>query len=126
MHIGGVGFDGQGNLWGVSAGLVFRLNSDTLEPEEYINISRSDWDIANTVWKPASLVFDGDILYCNLNEKLTAIDLKTKSYRIYDQHAFMMAKGGDGNIYFSDDTTLCRFVPKREQLHSECHSEIKR
>ena len=120
MHIGGMGFDGQGNLWGVSAGIVFRLNPDTLDPEEYINISRSDWDIANTVWKPASLVFDGNILYCNLNEKLTVIDLRTKAYRIYDQHAFMMAKGGDGNIYFSDDTTLCRFVPKREHLHSAC------
>lgn len=112
LHIGGMGFDARGNLWGVSGGMIFRLNRDTMQPEEWIHVSKSNWDISNTVWKPVSLVFDGDILYCNLNERLTAIHLKTKEYRVYDQNAFMMAKGGDGNLYFSDDTVLCRLVSK--------------
>lgn len=92
--------------------MIFRLNRDTMQPEEWIHVSKSNWDISNTVWKPVSLVFDGDILYCNLNERLTAIHLKTKEYRVYDQNAFMMAKGGDGNLYFSDGTVLCRLVSK--------------
>lgn len=110
LHIGGLSFDSQGTLWGITSGTVFTLNPETLRMEKYINISGINWDIKTTLWKPYNLVELGDYMYCNPEEDLVRINKKTFEIQRYNVKAFMLTKGKDNKIYYCYGDSLYRCV----------------
>ena len=100
LHIGGLFCDSEKNIWGITSGVVFRLNPDNLEVTDYVNISGINWDINETTWRPFSIVELDDYIYCNPQDRLVRINKKTLLKEEYDVPAFMLAKGKDNKIYF--------------------------
>lgn len=113
FHIGGIGFDPYGTLWGIAGGVVFTLDPQTLAVEKKVDISGVPWTRESfNAWRPFYLVFLDDYLYCNPNEKLVRIHLKTLEYKEFEQNAYVMTAGKDGNVYFTSGTKFYRL--KRE------------
>ena len=92
---------------------MFTLDPQTLAVEKKVDISGVPWTRESfNAWRPFYLVFLDDYLYCNPNEKLVRIHLKTLEYKEFEQNAYVMTAGKDGNVYFTSGTKFYRL--KRE------------
>lgn len=108
LHIGGLLTDSEGGIWGITSGVVFKLNPETLETEAYINVSGINWDINETTWKPFSLVELENHIYCNPDGNLVKINMDNLEAKNYNTKAFMLTKGKDNKIYFCEGNGLYR------------------
>ncbi|RAV17423.1 cohesin domain-containing protein [Paenibacillus contaminans] len=98
--IGDIEFGPDGNLWGISSGVVFALDPVTLETVKAIVVDR----VSSTKTLPtvAHLIFGEDgMLYTNVNGYFTIINPFTLEY---DKTSITMTYhtiASDGNIYFT-------------------------
>lgn len=115
MHIGGMTVDSSGNIWAVTSGVVFRINPETLEVEETINIYGINWNTEKTTWKPFSIVESNGFLYANPEDMLVRINLKTREVREYNERAFMLTANKDGNIYFCRESEFFCLETSKEE-----------
>lgn len=104
-------FDDQGSLWGLTAGHLFRFDTDTRRVTgTYELFPQPDWERMTHLWRGGFLACDSDgILYGNGMGNLFRFDAKAEKLTVLDKDVGLFARDFQGNIYVAKDCSLYKY-----------------
>jgi outer membrane protein assembly factor BamB len=99
-------FDGEGQLWGLTAGKLFRFDPSHRRVEMIRELFPFDWP--GTYWQSGFLEFDAEDgkFYGTTVRRLFSFDPRNETLDILAENAAYFARDRHGNFYFARGTEL--------------------
>ncbi|MBW4080775.1 WD40 repeat domain-containing protein [Paenibacillus sp. S150] len=101
--------DEEGLLWGLTAGLLFLFNPQTMETERTVPVLAADWEGMTHFWRGGcELLYREGVLYGVAMNTLFTYDVRLGRLEVLDGDARLLAMDGEGGLYFARTTALYR------------------
>jgi hypothetical protein len=103
-------FDLEGNLWGLTSGILFKYDTETNQVVAEKELYSMNWDSIGHLWRGGFLEFDEDgYLYGQTHGELFRINPDTLDHEVLVDDANLFAMDPDGNIYFARGHKLYQY-----------------
>ncbi|MEH7253146.1 WD40 repeat domain-containing protein [Neobacillus niacini] len=103
-------FDKEGNLWGLTSGILFKYNTETNQVVATKELYSVNWDSIGHLWRGGFLEFDEDgYLYGQAHGELFRINPDTLDQEVLVDDANLFTMDPDGNIYFARGHKLYQY-----------------
>ncbi|MEH7276527.1 WD40 repeat domain-containing protein [Neobacillus vireti] len=103
-------FDKEGNLWGLTSGILFKYDTKTNQVVATKELYSVNWDSIGHLWRGGFLEFDEDgYLYGQAHGELFRINPDTLDQEVLVEDANLFAMDPDGNIYFARGHKLYQY-----------------
>ncbi|OMD69501.1 hypothetical protein BSK62_01060 [Paenibacillus odorifer] len=101
--------DDEGNLWGLTAGLLFRFDPQLKCTVQTYSLFSMDWTVVTHFWRSGNeLLYKDGMLYGVLMNRLFKFDVKREELEVLDDEARLLTMDRKGDLYFARTTVLYR------------------
>ncbi|MFC4557988.1 WD40 repeat domain-containing protein [Virgibacillus kekensis] len=103
-------FDDEGNLWGLTSGILFKYDTQTNQVVRKKQLYSINWDAVSHLWRGGFLTFDADgYLYGQTRNELFKVNPQTLEKETLVDDASLFAQDADRNFYFARGHKLYQY-----------------
>ncbi|MBA4493297.1 WD40 repeat domain-containing protein [Paenactinomyces guangxiensis] len=103
-------FDADGNLWGLTAGKLFKFDTQSRQVVLTKELFPVNWNDFSHYWREGFLTYDEDgHLYGTARGKLFKVDPQTLEWEVLVENAYLFAEDRNGDFYFSRGSELFKY-----------------
>ncbi len=102
--------DKDGNLWGLTSGILFKYDTTTNQVVKTKELYQVDWNSISHLWREGFLQFaDDGFLYGQARGDIFRVNPDTLDHEVLAEDTKLFAMDPDGNIYFARGTKLYQY-----------------